>query len=716
MAVESNLILAVDLRSERDIVMVRQHAREIAAHAGFDHLEQTRISTAASEIARNAFKYGGGGNIEFKLDSVGGRERLLITIHDAGPGISDLPTILEGRYKSKTGLGKGILGAKRLMDAFEIRSQPGDGTTVLLGKFLPPGSSAGSRKAATQIAEAIRNTGPRDPFAEVQHQNQELLRMLQEVQSRETELARLHAILRRESDETIHIREAQLHGIISSAMDAIVSVDEQRRIIVFNAAAEKMFHCSEQEALNSSLDRFTTAEFRELYHECIRELQSSGASACPMQSPKGLSAKRAAGETFPVEAAISQVTVAGQRLYTLIMKDMTERRRAEQLEEQLRQSQKMEAIGRLAGGVAHDFNTLLNIMLGYSELLLAELPRDDKRRERAEQIEKSAQTGALLTKQLLAFSRKQPIAPQVIDLNRMVRDLEPMLGRLLRSDITLEVNCSSEICPVKVDPSHIQQVVLNLASNARDAMPNGGNLIIEVRGVELDASYARQHPGLAPGRYVMLAVSDNGTGMDSETVSHIFEPFFTTKGAGKGTGLGLATVNGIVKQNGGDIAVYSEVGVGSIFKLHLPRSNERLEEERISKSPEKLSGNETILLVEDSPALRGLTRELLSRQGYKILEASDGVEALELSNNHAGTIHLMISDIVMPRMRGTELATHITKQRPDLIVLFLSGYTEEAVWRLRDTQRVAILEKPYSSAVLLRTVRQKLDEASHSAV
>ena len=712
MAVESNLILAVDLRSDRDIVMVRQHAREIAAHAGFDHLEQTRISTAASEIARNAYKYGGGGSIEFKFDSVAGRERLLITIRDTGPGIADLPMILEGRYKSKTGLGKGILGAKKLMDAFEIRSMPGDGTTVVLGKFLPPGAAPVSRKAASQIAEEIRSAAPRDPFAEVQHQNQELLRMLQEVQSREAELARLHAILRRESDEAIHTREAQLHGIISSAMDAIVSVDEQRRIIVFNAAAEKMFHCAEQEALNSSLDRFTTAEFRELYNSHVRELESPDAAGRSMNAWKGVNAKRLTGEEFPIEATISQVTVAGQKLFTLILRDITERRRAEQLEEQLRQSQKMEAIGRLAGGVAHDFNTLLNIMLGYSELLLAELPADDKRRDRAEQIEKSAQTGALLTKQLLAFSRKQPIAPQVIDLNRMVRDLEPMLRRLLRSDITLEVNSCSELCAVKVDPGHIQQVVLNLASNARDAMPKGGNLTIEVRGVELDASYARQHPGLAPGKYAMLAVSDNGTGMDSETVAHIFEPFFTTKGAGKGTGLGLATVNGIVKQNGGDIAVYSEPGVGTIFKLHLPRSNERLDEERISKTPEKLSGNETILLVEDSPALRGLTRELLSRQGYTILEASDGVEALELSKDYAGTIHLMISDIVMPRMRGTELATHITQQRPELMVLFLSGYTEEAVWRLRDTHRIAILEKPYSSAALLRTVRQKLDEAS----
>jgi two-component system, cell cycle sensor histidine kinase and response regulator CckA len=714
MAVESNLILTVDLRSDRDIVMVRQHAREIAAHAGFDQLEQTRISTAASEIARNAFKYGGGGHIEFKIDSAGPRERLLMTILDHGPGIADLPAILEGSYRSKTGLGKGILGAKKLMDDFEIRTAPGHGTTVVLGKFLPPGSPAVTTRAVTQIAEEIRKSVPRDPFAEVQHQNQELLRMLQEVQSREAELARLHAILRRESDEAIHTREAQLQGIISSAMDAIVSLDEQGRIIVFNAAAEKMFRCPEQDVLQTAFDRFTTAAFREHYNESVRTLESSGDSACPLCSPRGLTAKRLTGEEFPVEATVSRVTVAGQKLFTLILRDITERRRAELLEEQLRQAQKMEAIGRLAGGVAHDFNTLLNIMLGYSELLLAELPQGDSRRERAEQIEKSAQTGALLTKQLLAFSRKQPIAPQVIDLNGMVRDLEPMLRRLLRSDITLEAHYSSDICPVKVDAGQMQQVVLNLASNARDAMPNGGSLMIEVKPLELDASYARQHPGLMPGKYIMLAVSDNGTGMDSETVSHIFEPFFTTKGQGKGTGLGLATVNGIVKQNGGDIAVYSELGVGSIFKLHLPCSNEQLAEEVVSKTPEKLSGDETILLVEDSPGLRSLTRELLSRQGYSVLEAPDGVEALELSRTYEGTIHLMITDIVMPRMRGTELATQIAEQRPETSVLFLSGYTEDAIWRLRDNHRFAILEKPYSSVALLRTVRQKLDEASRT--
>ena len=715
---ESNLVLSVDLRLERDIVIVRQRAREIAALAGFDHLEQTRISTAASEIARNAYKYAGGGRIEFRFETPSdGRQRLLITVSDQGSGISDLETILEGRYQSKTGLGRGILGAKRLMDSFEIRSVPGAGTTVVLEKALPLTCPPLTNQAVARIAEEVGKGAPRDPLLEVQHQNQELLRALQEVQSREAELARLHAILRKESDAAIRIREAQLQGIISSAMDAIISVDEQRQIVVFNAAAEKIFLCPVSGALGSSLDRFTSAAFREIYDECLQEFSLTGATARPMSSAGLLTARRSNGEEFPIEAAISQISVAGQKLFTIILRDITERMHSQLLEQQLQQAQKMEAIGRLAGGVAHDFNTLLNIMLGYSELLLSELPEYDRRRERVEQIERSAQTGAMLTKQLLAFSRKQPIAPQVIDLNKIVRDLEPMLRRLMRSDIAIEVHCSTEVCPVKVDPGQIQQVVLNLATNARDAMPNGGNLTIEVRTVEVDDSYAQQHPSVTPGRYAMLAVSDNGTGMDRETVAHIFEPFFTTKATGKGTGLGLATVNGIAKQNGGDIWVYSEVGVGSIFKLHFPRSSQSVEVvERAAQAPTKLSGNETILLVEDSAPLRELTRELLSRQGYVILEASDGIEALELSEKHDGKIDLVITDVVMPRMRGTELAVEIVVQRPEIQVIVLSGYTEEAAWRLTDTRRVAILEKPYTSSTLLQTVRQRLDDATRMAI
>ncbi len=269
-----------------------------------------------------------------------------------------------------------------------------------------------------------------------------------------------------------------------------------------------------------------------------------------------------------------------------MIQNLTERKRAE---EQLKQAQRMEAIGRLAGGVAHDFNTLLNVMLGYSELLLTELPEGDERRERVLQIKNSGEAGAMLTKQLLAFSRKQAVAQEVLDLREVASKMTPILGRLLRDDIELTVKCCDEPCPVKVDPGQIQQLVLNLAANAGDAMPDGGHLDIEVRAVELDETYVQQHPTLNVGSYAMLAISDSGTGMDAETVAHIFEPFFTTKESGKGTGLGLATVYGIAKRNGGDIWVYSEPGVGTIFKVFLPLSAEPVQkaEPVVVKAPGK---------------------------------------------------------------------------------------------------------------------------------
>jgi two-component system cell cycle sensor histidine kinase/response regulator CckA len=512
----------------------------------------------------------------------------------------------------------------------------------------------------------------------------------------------------RQADEAIHVSEARLQGIIGSAMDAIISVDEQQRIVVFNRAAEKMFLCTAAEAHGSSLDRFIPANFRGSHRDHIPRFGVAGATTRSMYSPGVLTALRSNAEEFPIEATISQVEAAGQKLYTVILRDITERKR---IEEQLHQAQKLEAIGRLAGGVAHDFNTLLNIMLGYAELLHGELPAGDPRRERVEQIENAAQMSALLTKQLLAFSRKQAIALQVLDLNKAVADVEPMLRRLLPGDIELEVHYSGEICPVKVNLGQIQQVVLNLATNARDAMPRGGNLTIEVRTVELDEAYVRQHPSVTPGRYGMLAVSDTGTGMDAETAAHLFEPFFTTKATGKGTGLGLSTVYGIAKQSAGDIWVYSEPGVGSIFKVYLPRSSEAVETRApIHRSPQKLTGNETILLVEDSKPLRQLTREILSREGYAILEAADGLEALELFNNHNGRIHLLMTDIVMPKMRGTEVAAQVIQLRPDIAVVYLSGYTEEAMAHLHAGGRITILEKPYTAEALLRTVRQALDD------
>jgi PAS domain S-box-containing protein len=507
--------------------------------------------------------------------------------------------------------------------------------------------------------------------------------------------------------------QSRFEGIVQSAMDGIIAVDGQQRIVLFNQAAEKMFGYSSAEVLGEPLDRFIPEQFRSIHRDHIRSFGTTGTTARSMYSPAVLMALRSDAQEFPIEATISKIKIGEHEFFTIILRDVSERKQAEAenrvLQSRLTQAEKLEAIGRMAGGVAHDFNTVLNIILGYADLLRSELADDDPRRARVEQISASGGTGALLTKHLLAFSRRKALAPQVLDLCGAIDSVEPILRRLLGEDIELEVHLAEEECLVKVDPGQLQQVFLNLAANARDAMPNGGQLTIEVRTVELDEAYTKQHPSIKPGRYEMLAVSDTGTGIDAETAAHLFEPFFTTKDIGKGTGLGLATVYGIVKQSGGDVWVYSEPGVGSIFKVYLPRSTEQVEAApRVQQKEGDLNGTETILLVEDSTGLRQLTREILSKAGYAVLDAADGIEALELAKSYTGQIHLLITDIVMPRMRGTELATKFVGQRPDVGVVFLSGYSEEAMSRIPGVSRIAILEKPYTTESLLRTIRQSL--------
>ncbi|MGC2209696.1 MAG: PAS domain S-box protein [Candidatus Korobacteraceae bacterium] len=525
---------------------------------------------------------------------------------------------------------------------------------------------------------------------------------------------------KRQAQEAQLESQSRFEGIVQSAMDAIISVDGQQRIVLFNQAAEKMFGCRASEVLGSPLDRFLPESFRAIHHQHIKSFGNSGVTARSMVSPAVLTALRSDGREFPIEATISKIEIGEHQLFTVILRDISERKQAEEesraMQVRLTQAEKLEAIGRLAGGVAHDFNTVLNIILGYADLLRSELAEGDPRRARVEQIAASGTTGALLTRHLLAFSRRRALAPEVLDLRGAIQAVDPFLRRLLGEEIELEVHLSAMECPVKADPGQLQQVVLNLAANARDAMPRGGQLTIEVKSVELDETYTRQHPSIKPGQYEMLAVSDTGTGMDAETAARLFEPFFTTKAIGKGTGLGLATVYGIVKQSGGDIWVYSEPGVGTIFKVYLPRSSEQVQAPPpVQQADGDLSGTETILLVEDSNPLRQLTREILSKAGYAVLDAADGIEALELSKGYTGRIHLLITDIVMPRMRGTELATQFVVQRPEVGVVFLSGYSEEALSRIPGASRIAILEKPYNAESLLRTIRRSLDDTHISA-
>ena len=390
-----------------------------------------------------------------------------------------------------------------------------------------------------------------------------------------------------------------------------------------------------------------------------------------------------------------------------VMQDITERKR---LEAQFLQAQKMEGIGRLAGGVAHDFNNLLTAILGYVEMAGTKLPPDNPALDYFQSIRHAAERGASLTRQLLAFARRQITEPRVVDLNQLVLHMQDLLRRVIGEDIELRIVTARDLGSVRLDPAQFEQVLMNLAINARDAMPNGGVLTIESKNVELDEHYARQHQGVSPGSYVMLAVSDTGMGMTEDVSRHLFEPFFTTKPPGKGTGLGLATCYGIVKQNGGHIWVYSEYGRGSTFKIFLPRTGEAAQMEAAPDTAhDSLSGHETILVVEDEPLVRAVSVESLQMLGYHVLEAANGDEALQVARNFSGTIDLVVSDVVMPSMSGPTLVQHLRRERPHVKVLFVSGYTDDAIVRQGVLEPgVEFLQKPFPLAALARRIREIL--------
>lgn len=386
--------------------------------------------------------------------------------------------------------------------------------------------------------------------------------------------------------------------------------------------------------------------------------------------------------------------------------------REREKEEQLRQSQKMEAVGKLAGGVAHDFNNLLTAITGYSELSLRCVDDSERIRRNLQEIIKAGDRAAALTRQLLAFSRKQVLRPKIIDLNAVIVDLNKMLRRLIGEDIDMLLVLRPDLGKVKADPSQVEQVLMNLLVNARDAMPVGGKLTIETANIYIDEQKAGRHVSVVPGQYVMLSVSDTGCGMDADTQARIFEPFFTTKGVGKGTGLGLSTVYGVVQQSGGDIWVYSEVGKGTTFKIYLPRVEEPAERVEQSADAESPTGTETVLLVEDEAIVRDMTREILQVSGYRVLEAQNGHEALKIFEEHQEQIHLMLTDVIMPQMSGRELAEEIAKRRPEVRLLYMSGYTDDAIGHHGVLEKgVNFLEKPFSPNALTRKIREVLDQA-----
>jgi PAS domain S-box-containing protein len=392
--------------------------------------------------------------------------------------------------------------------------------------------------------------------------------------------------------------------------------------------------------------------------------------------------------------------------FEVFAEDITERRT---LERQLIQAQKMEAIGRLAGGISHDFNNLLSVILGHSDILEEHLGSNVRLRKSVEATRSAAERAAALTMQLLAFSRKQVIEPKIIDLNSCVVEIQKMLHRVIGEDIELSIRLQHDLGHVKADPGQLDQVLMNLAVNSRDAMPSGGKLAIETADTDLDDTYVRQHLGARPGPFVMLAVSDTGIGMDPETLAHIFEPFFTTKEIGKGTGLGLSMVYGIIKQNNGYIMAYSEPGRGTTFKIYFPRSEESL------PAPHKVEkeipgGTETILVVEDELALRELACVLLQEAGYTVLESSGVEDAIAIAKDSDRTVDLLLTDVVMPRLDGCELANQLVALRPNLKILFMSGYTDDVIVHRGVLKHGTVLvQKPFTKATLLRKVRETLD-------
>jgi PAS domain S-box-containing protein len=431
--------------------------------------------------------------------------------------------------------------------------------------------------------------------------------------------------------------------------------------------------------------------------------------------------KRKDGSSIDVEIISHPLTLSGKDAKLVLANDVTERKKAEEAlrdtEDQLRQAQKLEGVGRLAGGIAHDFNNLLTVINGFSALAMRDLKPEDPLFGNLEEVKKAGDRAASLTRQLLAFSRRQVLQPKILNLDTVVADMEKMLRRIIGENIDLRAVLEPTLGNVNADPGQIEQIILNLVVNARDSMPAGGKLTIETDNVYLDEEYVREHVGAQSGRHVMLAVTDTGHGMDQETIARIFEPFFTTKETGKGTGLGLSTVYGIVKQSGGNIWVYSEVGRGTTFKVYLPRVDDDAEICGHRDPAARVTiGNETILLVEDEEMLRKLGRQTLKGYGYEILEAANGDEAITLAARHEGTIHLLLTDVIMPGMSGREVATRLLESQRSLKVLFMSGYTDDAIVHQGVLDESAnFIQKPFSPDQLACKVRAVLDQEKHQA-
>ena len=542
---------------------------------------------------------------------------------------------------------------------------------------------------------------------EQQQMELELQQVELEASNQELQETLAEATEARQAAERAQIRSA---AVLSASLDCIITIDQGGFVVEFNPAAEHTFGYAAADAIGKPLhELIIPPSHRAAHQRGIAHAMATGEApilGVRMEVP----AMRADGTEFPVELAITRVPVDGPPLFTGFLRDLS---RQKALEAQLQQSQKMDAVGRLAGGVAHDFNNILTVILSYTELMLADYKGNGTVRTDIGHVRSAAERAAELTRQLLAFSRKQVMHPTVLDINAVVGELHSMLGRVIREDVRLETKLGGSIWPVSVDRSQLEQVLMNLAVNARDAMPNGGSLLIETSNVELDAEYVSEHTGAMVGRHVALSVTDTGTGMDAATRERVFEPFFTTKGPGKGTGLGLSTVYGIVKQSGGSIWVYSEPGRGTSFKVYFPRHEGSVDEPApAAKEPIRAQREATVLLVEDDEAVRAATRRILERFGYTVVEAPEAETALELIRAEEITFDVVLTDAVMPGMSGLQLAEWLAAERPDLPLVLASGYTEDAISRGGPlAPNVVFLEKPFTVHALSRTIADVLSRA-----
>lgn len=512
------------------------------------------------------------------------------------------------------------------------------------------------------------------------------------------------ALARKKQEEALRASEARHRSLVESAVYGMYRSSLDGKFLDVNPALVQMLGYSSAEellAVDMASEVYADPDQRAAVIQAYRDSGRLGTVELRWKRKDGHQITvRLSGTPFKNER--------GETLgFEMIAEDISERRT---LEDQLRQSQKMEAVGRLAGGIAHDFNNLLTVIKGYSELMLDDLDSADPLRHEVDEVKKAADRAASLTRQLLAFSRQQVLAPKILDLNVVVHNMDKLLHRLLGEDVDLFTVLEPGLGRVKADPGQIEQVLMNLAVNARDAMPQGGKLTVETANVDLDETYVRDHAAVKPGSYVMIAVSDTGTGMPEKVKSRIFEPFFTTKEVGKGTGLGLSTVYGIIKQSGGYIWVYSEVGRGSTFKVYLPRVD-ALAEIPITRSLQPARhGSETVLLVEDEEGVRALVRQVLHKHGYNVLEARHGGEALLMCERHQGKIHMLLTDVVLQQMSGRELAERLLKLRPEMKVLYVSGYADDAIVHHGVlTAGMSFLQKPFTTEALARKVRYVLD-------